>query len=251
MSSWIPIAAAIALGALAAVITAIIRQGKRSDPPGDASVVVRVTLVVAAIWAGFSLVGGIVTGLVILLQSQVLITVPVREFWPALPEGTMIEGTNATLVSGGFTSAEILVEGLSAGARVSWMISQTLLWLLPAVIAAMIAVACFQLLAGRAFAPVVARMLMVTAAVVAAGGVAATMLGDLAGSMASAELFAWNGAQYPDIPGVEDALQAWWPSPAFTLTLPFWPLAAGLAFAALAAVFRYGARLQRDTEGLV
>ncbi len=33
--------------------------------------------------------------------------------------------------------------------------------------------------------------------------------------------------------------------------LPFWPIAAGLAFAALAANLRHGSTLQRDTGGLV
>lgn len=56
----------------------------------------------------------------------------------------------------------------------------------------------------------------------------------------------------PDLPQLPDSdLSTWLPRPRFDLTLPFWPIAAGLAFAALATIFRYGARLQRDTEGLV
>ena len=41
------------------------------------------------------------------------------------------------------------------------------------------------------------------------------------------------------------------PRAAAMVNVPFWPLAAGLAFAALATIFRYGSRLQRDTDGLV
>jgi type VI protein secretion system component VasF len=37
----------------------------------------------------------------------------------------------------------------------------------------------------------------------------------------------------------------------FSVTLPWWPVGAALALLALAAVFRYGAKLQRETEGLV
>jgi len=44
---------------------------------------------------------------------------------------------------------------------------------------------------------------------------------------------------------------AWLPQPGFGIEFPLWPIAAGLAFTALAAIFRYGSRLQRDTEGLV
>jgi len=37
----------------------------------------------------------------------------------------------------------------------------------------------------------------------------------------------------------------------FSWGVPFWPIGAGLGFAAPAAVLKYGAVLQRDTEGLV
>lgn len=56
---------------------------------------------------------------------------------------------------------------------------------------------------------------------------------------------------WPEIAGVEDPLRAWLPRAAAMVNVPFWPLAAGLAFAALATIFRYGSRLQRDTDGLV
>ena len=39
--------------------------------------------------------------------------------------------------------------------------------------------------------------------------------------------------------------------PGMRIELPFWPIAAGLGFAALAAIFRYGAKLQHDQEGLI
>ena len=47
---------------------------------------------------------------------------------------------------------------------------------------------------------------------------------------------------------------SWWTwlvTAPFALTVPFWPLGAGLALALLAAAFRAGERLRRDTEGLV
>ncbi|QYF97104.1 hypothetical protein [Microbacterium sp. PAMC21962] len=42
-----------------------------------------------------------------------------------------------------------------------------------------------------------------------------------------------------------------WPDATFALYIDFWPVWAALALGALAAVIRYGARLQRDTRGLV
>ncbi|MHA7862078.1 hypothetical protein ACX1DX_11990 [Tessaracoccus sp. Y36] len=41
------------------------------------------------------------------------------------------------------------------------------------------------------------------------------------------------------------------PAPQLRLTIAFWPIFSGLALAAVAAAFRYGEELQRDTAGLV
>ena len=41
------------------------------------------------------------------------------------------------------------------------------------------------------------------------------------------------------------------PAPRLRLTIAFWPIFSGLALAAVAAAFRYGEELQRDTAGLV
>lgn len=242
---------AVVILVIVGVIVLFARAALRSRVSGDASPVVSITLTLAALWAGFAVIGAVVAALSALLQTQVQITVPVQEFWPQLPAGTVIEGTAATRTGGGFTAADLAVEGLSTAARVCWAIAQALGWLVPGAIAGLIAVACFQLLTGRAFAPVVARMATITAVVVMLGGIVAQVLGDIAGSMAAAEVLQWTGATYEDVPGIENALDAWLPQPGFGITFPFWPIAAGLAFAALAAIFRYGSRLQRDTEGLV
>nr|WP_274636054.1 hypothetical protein [Microbacterium bovistercoris] len=243
---------AVALVAVVLAVVFAVRSWRRSRKAGESSTsVVSVTLSVAALWATFSVFGAIIVTATILLQPQVQITIPVQDYWPKLPSGMHIEGMTATRASGGFTSADLQVDGLSLGARITWAISQALGWLVPGAIAGLIALACFHLLAGRAFAPVVARMAMVTAVVVAAGGVATQVLGDIAGSMAAAEVLHYTGGGWDEIPGAEDPLDMWWPHAAFTVSFPFLPLAAGLAFAALAALLKYGAKLQRDTEGLV
>lgn len=242
----------VILAIIALLIVLVVRSRRRAraaaEPP---TTVVSVTLSLAALWAIFSVIGAIIATLTILLQTQVQITIPVQEYWPQLPQGVFVEGTTATRISGGFTSADLTVEGLSMGTRVVWVIGQALGYLVPAAIAGLIAVACFHLLAGRAFAPVVARMSMITAVVVAVGGVAAQMLDDIAGSMAADQVLRYTGGGWKDIPGIEDPLQAWWPDPTLTIQFPLLPIGAGLAFAALAAILKYGSRLQRDTEGLV
>ena len=248
---WFAVSLVVAVAALGTAVIVAGRALRRSGGQEDAAGTVGVALWVAGAWAVMGAVGAVIAVLGALLQPDVTITMPVAEFWPALPAGTALEGMTATRVSGGFTSVDLTVTGLSTGARILWAVSQGLAWLLPTAIAVLIAVTCAQLRAGRAFAPAVSRMTMITAVVVAAGGVAMQVTGDIAGSMAAVETLQWTSGSYPDLPGIEDVPQAWWPRPGFFVTFPFWPIAAGLAFAALAAVFRIGSRLQRDTAGLV
>lgn len=243
---WMLAAALVVV--LGVAVVAFARAGGRGR--GESSVI-RVTFWVALLWAGIAIIGALVTAVSTLVQNAVQITVPTAAYWPTLPEGAFVEGASATRISGGFTAADVVVEGLSAGARVCWAIGQALWWLVPGAVAAMVALSCFQLLRGRAFAPVLSRMSMVTAVVVSLGGIGAQVLSDIAGSMASSELLEYSGGGYEKVAGIDDVLDAWWPDPVFSVTLPFWPIAAGLAFAALAVILRNGTRLQRETEGLV
>ncbi|MFS0866217.1 hypothetical protein AB3M83_02645 [Microbacterium sp. 179-B 1A2 NHS] len=250
-ASWILVAGVAVVLLTAAVVAAFALGTGRARRSGDPSPVVRVTSIVAAVWAGLSVIGAVIALLLGLLSPSVAITMPVQEFWPEMPAGVEWDGGDAARVGGGFTSVSLLVDGLSAGVRVMWSISQAIGWLVPGAIAGLLALACFQLLAGRAFAPVVARMAMVTGVVVALGGVTAEVLGGIAGSMASHEVFASAGGSWQDIPGIDDPFRAWLPQPTLLIEFPFWPIAAGLGFAAVAAIFRYGSRLQKDAEWLV
>ncbi len=253
MVSWLFIASLVlATVVLGAFVAGFGTASSRARRMGDPSPTARVTMWIAGLWAAMSLVGALVTSISTLVLDDVTITVPVDEFWPQLPSGTELAGMSAEIVGGGFTSAEIVARGLSLPVRIMWSISQALSWLVPAAIAVLLAITCRRLLVGRPFAPLMSRLAVITGVLVAVGGSAAQVLGDVAGGLASSELLRWASGMYPsDIPGIENVPEAWWPSPAFEVMLPFWPIAAGLAFAALGAVFRYGSHLQRDTEGLV
>lgn len=241
----------------AAAAVAIVLAARKSRASGTGDPIIRLTMVIAVVWAAIATIGATFTVIAVLDPgSDTTITFPVQTFWPSLPDEVELEGMTATLNSGGFTEVTGTVSGLSLATRICWAISQGLWWLIPAVIAALIALACRELRAGRAFAPAVAKMAMITAVVVAAGGFAAQVLGDVAGGMAAVETLRWSGASWGtgeafEMLGLEDPLAAWWPKPGFHIELPLWPLAAGLGFAALAAIFRYGSQLQRDQEGLI
>ncbi|MBN9612366.1 MAG: hypothetical protein J0H64_02675 [Actinobacteria bacterium] len=250
MASWILLAVPIVLLLIGLAIWRFIAAVRKSRLTGTGEPVVKLTYTVAVIWAAGCAIGAVIAVLGTLVPAQVGITFPVMDFWPKLPDELRIEGPSATLESGGFTTAVGVVTGLSLPVRICWAISQALDALVPGAIAAFIAVACAQLLKGRAFTEVVSRMAMVTAVIVAVGGFAAQVLGDVAGTMAAHEVLQMTGASWNNT-NPDASVDDWWPRPGFNLSLPFWPLAAGLGFAALAAIFRYGSRVQRDTEGLV
>ncbi|MFS0713146.1 hypothetical protein ABC195_04635 [Microbacterium sp. 2P01SA-2] len=241
----------IAAAALIVAIALFVAAAARARRRGDTSPVVSLALTLSALWAAFSLLGAVISVVQNLAADAPRMSVPVARFWPDLLPGVTIDtGPTAEVVGGGFMVAEVDVSGVGPLARGLWTAGQALWSLIPAAIAALIAVACFQLLAGRAFDRIIVRMTMATAVIVAAGGTAAQLLSDIAGSMASHELFTRGSAGWTEIPGIDDPF-AWWPQATMNVTLPFWPIAAGLGLAALAAVFRYGSRLQRETKGLV
>lgn len=216
------------------------------------SAVVRLAGWVGGIWATVAAAAAVYLVLTILLAPSVQITIPVQTFWPTLPAGATYEGTTAAREQGGFTNAQVTLTGLSFGARSAWALSQALWCLIPGAIAALVAIAASRLQRGEPFTPLLSRFTTVTAVIVALGGIVAQLSGDLAGTAAAAELLRWSGANYPDIPVFPDSsMSTWLPQPGSNVEIALWPLAAGLGLAALAAMFRHGGHLRRDTEGLV
>lgn len=209
----------------------------------------------AALWAAYvvmaiALLGAVANVAAALFNTQTELTFAVEPFWPTFPKGTHIEGPTAHLDDGGLTSATALLSGLSTTVKVCWAISQALRWLLPATLALLVTIMCRSLLRGSAFAPAVARVMLGAAVVVVIGGTAMAVLGDMAGGMAAQQLLDYDFSKVPHA-GAIDWMEDMWPKAAFDVTIPVWPIGAGLGLAALSAVFRYGSRLERDTAGLV
>lgn len=132
------------------------------------------------------------------------------------------------------------IVGLPFGTRALLATGQLIGAVLVATPAAAIGVICFQLLRGAAFARVTSRALIVTAGVILVGGIAGDLVTGVGRGLAALEVF--PSSADPDATGAVAT---------YNLTVEMWPFGAALALAALAAVFRYGARLERDTAGLV
>jgi hypothetical protein len=241
----------ILLALVAVVVLVVVFAVRRWRRTGTDSVIA-VTLTLAALYAVLGVLGAVGTFIALVASNPLAMSVPVDPYWPTLPDGVKLTttGPTATVAGGGFTTADVSVKGASTGVHVLWATGQALDVLVPAVIAGLIALACFQLLRGAAFSPVMARAALITAAVVLVGGIGAEVLSELAGSLASAELFQITTTEATGLPDGFD-ITALLPQSAVRLTIPLWPIGAALGFAALAAIFRSGSRLQHDTELLV
>jgi len=257
------IALLVLIVVLVAVLVALVSATKRSAAarsagiPGVASdeSAFRFTYWAACVGVVIFAVGAVVAAVAPFVQSSLGVTFPVEPFWPKLPEGASVEGMTATMVSGGLTEVTAKVTGLGLPARITLAVSEALWWLVSGSIAALIAVGCKQLRAGKPFAPAVTRMVMLTAIIVGVGGSIALTVGDISASITAHEVLQWSGGAYTPPTGTavtsDFDLDDYIPTVTTSVRIIGWPLGAGLGFAALAAAFRYGARMQRDQEGLV
>ena len=221
----------------------------RKDP---SFIVVFVTLALASIVAVISATLALAAFLSPLISEHVRVNLPTQPFWPPLLPTVVLEPPPAAHVSsGGYEVAPVTVAGLSMDARVQLAFGGALQGLTFAALAAVLAVICIQLLRGAPFQRIVVRALNLSAAIVIIGGLGSQLLLGFGGAAASTQVLtvdAWQADRA--VVGIgQDFLG--WPYPDAEFRVDFWPIFVGLALLALAAVFHAGARLQRDTEGLV
>lgn len=222
------------IGFIASIV--VVRARRR----GSTTVALDVTAALSSGWIALSVIGIGFAVYSILLAPVVLVDAPATTAWPdtggcdALSPGS-VDGP--TLVCGSVNGARLEVAGLPAGIRALLFIAQTLLLALATVPAVALRAIAVRAAAGTPFDRRVAQTLWASAMIVLVAGLAQDLTGSIARTLTAQ-------AVLPE----EGALSA--PS-AFELTVPVWPFAAAVALAALAAVFRHGARLQRETEGLV
>jgi len=231
---------------------------------GSALVSPRIVAPIAQV-AGVAIVlGGLlsfaVTAIPLLVDAPATVTVPLHVMAPHAARGITIDPAPAHIVGGGVDRATLELTGLSVPTR-ALLVASDALQAATAVLLGIIVVRLARSLAAGDPFRVGFRSLSTASIVLLAGGTAWTVLGDLGAWRAGQEALAvpgWSASKAyavlirstDDIDGILS--QYGWPRPAdLTLTLPLWPLGAALGLALLAAVFRAGVRLRRDTEGLV
>ncbi|MEO6942184.1 MAG: hypothetical protein ABI238_05510 [Terrimesophilobacter sp.] len=256
---WLLIAVIIVLGVIITLM--VIRQrSKGKTPETRPTLLLIIARFLALLYAGLMIIGTVVNFIVMLVNDTVSVSLPVRQFWPeTYPWITLDPAPAASVVGGGFTTADVMVKGLGMDARLILAAGGVVQGVTLIVIASVIALLCHRLLGGTPFRPLLARSTTWAAAAIAIGGIAWQILYAIGGSIASRQVLQLSGwgstlpsndmSDYVD--SHFDPFATGLPEPSFSFNVNFLPLLLGLALAAVAIAFRYSERLQKDTEGLV
>ncbi|MFT3875470.1 MAG: hypothetical protein QM708_03425 [Propioniciclava sp.] len=195
-----------------------------------------------------------------LFAETVRITVPVQPFMPALDPGIEFSTTTATVTGGGLDRATVDAKGLPMSTR-GLLAAHEIVYAATAVaIAVMVLRVARSVRDGDPFR-VTSRVVLRAAVIIVVGGLLAGVLGQIGDWRASNDLFfvsGWGGSvdmfgdPPPDLPHEQILARHGFVPPAeLSLTVEFWPLAAGLGLALVAAILRTGEQLRHDTEGLI
>lgn len=249
---WALFAGLVILGAAGAAL--VIRRRTGAPQTGVSGVAVaRITRGIAILWAAASLIGTLNDALRKLYATTVGVNLPVEQFWPSLPTAAQVNGASADVVSGGFTQAMVQVTGLDVSARVWLASSDVLQGATNIIIGVVLAILCTSIIKQNPFRITLIRGINLMAITVIVGGLGWQICDAVAGSLASTQVLGINGwalnreqLRWDDVNeviGLPRAGNDW--------SVDFWPIWVGLALLALAAAFRYGQRLQKDTDGLI
>ncbi|BCW80507.1 hypothetical protein [Arthrobacter sp. NicSoilC5] len=209
--------------------------------------ILAVTHVLARIYLGLSALGTLyLVGTALLSSGAVPIKLPVRQFWPQVPEGVdILDGPSAQVAGGGFTYADVEVLGLGADVRLLLAAG----YLLQGLVAIAIAVAVLKLTARAkqpgSFQTGLGRALRMAGSALILGGIAWQICFSVAGSVASQQVLAytsWGGpnaaAETVNGPITNGPLGV---AAATGFSFEFWPILVGIVLLATSAGLRYTA----------
>lgn len=231
----------VGLAVIAAIVALMVWDARRRKSP---SVLLDVIAAMARVWVAIVLLGA---GLLIIRGFTTapydIAAMPISQAWPtSLPCQTSGEASvgAAELCHAATDSARATITGLSGGLRALLVAGDVLSLLVAGVPGFVIAVLSQRAIAGPAFATRTSRWLLGSAIVVLIAGTLGPLLTDIGAALVAQEVL--------PAAGTDTAVTA---GRTFAIAPPLWPLGVALGLAALSVIFRQGARLQRETEGLV
>ncbi|MDQ1544109.1 MAG: hypothetical protein QOK08_1747 [Actinomycetota bacterium] len=240
--------------AVMGTVTAIAVRGRGNRPAFSGVPSARITRIIAVLYSLVAAIGTVITVLQTLLSSRVSVSMPVQQFWPSLPSAVKeVQGVSAHVAGGGFSTAHVDVTGLDAAAR-TWLAAGELVQGSTTVlIGVVVVILCTSVIRQNPFRPVLMRGISFSAFGILIGGLVWQICGVVGGNLASNQVLGVNGwgldtanVRWDDIHnliGLPEASHEW--------NIDLWPLWIGLSLLAVSAVFRYGHRLQKETDGLI
>lgn len=231
----------VGLAVIAAIVALMVWDARRRKSP---SVLLDVIAAMARVWVAIVLLGA---GLLIIRGFTTapydIAAMPISPAWPtSLPCQTSgYEPTGATeLYCASADTAHATVSGLDGGLRALLTAGDLLSLLVLGVPGIVIAVLSQRAVVGAAFAARTSRWLLISAIIVLVAGTLGPMLTDIGAALVAQQVLPPADANVAVAAGRT-----------FSIAPPLWPLGVALGLAALSVIFRQGARLQRETEGLV
>jgi hypothetical protein len=186
-----------------------------------------------------------------LVAPTLSVPMAVATYAPKLNSSLSLNGPTAVVVSGGYDHATFQLSGLSAGVRLSLAGADLAAGGASFVVAIAVAILCRRVVAGDPFGRVMPDVITVAGVSILVGGFVWQALSQLGSLLASQQAFHVTSGHWTNsVAGITPESAAW-PKTDYSFALSFWPIGIALALFAIAIVFRYGAALQRETEGLV
>ncbi len=209
--------------------------------------------VIAYLYIAASVIGTATLVIGTFVNRSVHVSLPVTQFWPVLLPGAKWDGLQAKVVGGGFGVASVDVEGLDVPTRFWLAGEQALQGTTSIVIGVVVVLLCTSVLRSSPFRPALVRGINVSAITVIVGGILWQLCGAIGGMLASGQVLKYSSGEYTATAKSLDPATIYglpqWGGGSWTIDL--WPIGIGVTLLVLSAAFRYGAQLQKDTEGLV
>lgn len=254
--SWLLVI--VVLAVVAMILLAPRRNSGEPREPKDpetlaGGTMVRATRRIAWLYVAACTLGGLVSTAETLWGEAVTVKLPVAEFWPALPDSVTMQTPLAVVESGGFTWATVSASGLDVQTRLMLsgaVLAQAAL----AVVAGLVIIKlCTSVMNKTLFGPPLIRGAQQLAGVVLLGGLVWQGCQIFGGTMAAEQLLgarAW-GLSGESVPWTDIHNIVGLPSVAHAWEFNFWFIGAALVLMVLAELFRQGAKIQKETAGLI